>query len=369
LDLASDLVHPASCATHPVHVAYVFGSANAGEAGEVFHVEAGPWNCRLGSRTGAGVVGAHPFGALLAGVAIGAESLRLALRLIAARTNARTLLEHDLARPAGVFLELPALPTRPLDLGAIDIISAGAITNAALFALFRWPGLRARLRTIDADIATESNLNRYALLRRGALHQKKVVALSSYATPNITIESVDDRFDETSLSNLLPLSARVLVGVDDIPSRWLVSRHAPGWYSVAGTTHFTVMVSDHDPKGPCGGCLHPVDDADDEPIPTVSFVSGLAGLLQAYRVLAHGYGLASEPVVLAAPFNLGAPRALAYIGIAPRRDCPNACVASRAMFNPDRGASRCASLTLFPESSLTHGGNEPIPIRTARSLL
>jgi molybdopterin/thiamine biosynthesis adenylyltransferase len=331
LDLAGDLVLPASLSTDRVDLAFVFGDASSGAAGEVFHVEAEPWLCRLQPEPGSGVRGEQPFGALLAGAAAGAESLRTSLRLIATRTGARPLAEHNLARPPAITLRLPELPSTPIDLGAVDAISGGAITNAALSALLRCPGLRCAMRVVDDDIAAESNLNRYGLLRRSALGQPKVAMLKSFATQDVSIEPLDARFAEASLSAVLPLAQRVLVGVDDIPSRWLVSRHAPNWVCVAGTTHFAAIVSEHIPSGPCAGCLHPVDDPGNQQIPTVSFVSALAGFLQAYRLVAHGHGVAPAPPVLASPFNLAAPRALARVGLAARADCPVGCQASLAL--------------------------------------
>jgi molybdopterin/thiamine biosynthesis adenylyltransferase len=326
-DLAGDLIQPAGRPEGVADIAFVFGKGAAGPAHEVLNVEADNWGCRLGGGSN-GVGGDLPFGGLLAGVAVAAESMRCALRRLAA-SGAHPLPEHGLQMPGEIALQLPPLPSHELDLGAVDAISAGAITNAALFALLRWPGLSAGLRVIDDDIAAESNLNRYALLRRSDLVQPKVDVLRGYSTEHLAIQAVNSRYTDDTAAGLGPLAPMILVGVDDIPSRWTVARRAPGWLCVAGTTHFAVVVSEHMPGGPCAGCLHPRDDPGTGEIPTASFVSQLAGFLQAHRLLANGYGLEPAPPVLAAPFNLAAERSLTSIGLAARADCPVGCAASK----------------------------------------
>jgi molybdopterin/thiamine biosynthesis adenylyltransferase len=340
MELTRDLLVPASLDDDTVDVSFVFGTANPGEADEVWHVQAGDWQCFLGRAfASAGVQGDLPFGGILAGVALAAESLRCALRLLAERTGVEPSREHSLIASSDIRMQLNPLHAGPLDIGDVDVISGGAITNASLFALLRWPYLKGRVRVVDDDTPEPSNLNRYALLRRGHVESQrtKVSILSSYATKNLAIEGSEQRFIPTTVPRLLPLRDRVLVGVDDIPSRWLVARHAPSWICVAGTTHFAAMVSEHNADGPCAGCLHPRDDPEKGDIPTASFVSQLAGYLQAYRLLANVAGAAPTGPTLAAPFNLGAQHALTEIGLAARYDCPVGCHASRQSAVPDGG--------------------------------
>ena len=52
---------------------------------------------------------------------------------------------------------------REIDLGDVDIISAGAITQATLYALLRVPALRMRGRIFDDDMTATTNLNRNML--------------------------------------------------------------------------------------------------------------------------------------------------------------------------------------------------------------
>lgn len=46
------------------------------------------------------------------------------------------------------------------------MISGGAITNAALYALLRMPAVTAAMRIIEPDMLDVPNLNRYALARQ-----------------------------------------------------------------------------------------------------------------------------------------------------------------------------------------------------------
>jgi molybdopterin/thiamine biosynthesis adenylyltransferase len=318
-------------------LAIVFGTVASPPARELIHVSGDSWGCSLREEPGDGFLGTLPFGGLLAGAALGAETLRVSLGNLARATQTRTLPEHRLARGGAITVSLPPLPREGLNLGALDVISAGAITNAALFALLRWPGLRARLRLFDDDVLQESNLNRYTLMLRTQIGAEKARLLATLGTESISIEPVCARFDSAT-SERLHLAQQVLVGVDHIPSRWLLSSLAPRWMCVAATTHFAAMVSEHEQGGPCAACLHPRDDVQPGEIPTVSFVSQLAGYLQAYRLLCHGYEIASAPPTLAAPFNLAGVRPIASIGLSARADCPVRCEASSTSYPEPRAA-------------------------------
>jgi molybdopterin/thiamine biosynthesis adenylyltransferase len=335
---ADELGFPVACDTAPVDIAFVFGDASPGAAGSVFQVSCDDWSCRLDTRSGVGARGAAPFGGMLAGVAVGAESFRSALRLLAQRT--RQLAQHDLVSPQVLTAALPPLPCEPVDVGTVDVVSAGAITNAALFTLLRVGGLRGALRIIDDDTAAESNLNRYLLLRRRDLGRLKAMQLTDYSTRSLTLEAEPSRFQDVTLPALTPLAAQVLVGVDDIPSRWLVQRQEPDWLGLAATTDFEVLVSAHGPGTPCAGCLHPYDIPAAGEIPTVAFVSAAAGTLLAYRLLARHHGLALAAPTLAYPFNLASPRAISAVGLAARSDCRVGCAASRAVRAAGQGAGR-----------------------------
>jgi len=259
-----------------------------------------------------GFRGHLPFGATLAAVAAGAEVTRIACARIARERGLRVAAEFDLGGPHGCELRLPELALVPgVELAEFDVVSAGAITHACFFNLLRIQGARGSARIFDSDRSEETNLNRYAMQRRSTLGQAKVHTLVDMASEGLGIEPVESRLDDR-LAARVRLRNRVLVGVDHIPSRWTAQRHSPGWLCVAGTSHFTAMVSEHEPRTPCAACLHPRDDPNAPMyLPTISFVSLLAGTLQAHRLLAHVSGLPAAPPLLAAGFNLGSPEALA----------------------------------------------------------
>lgn len=112
--------------------------------------------------------GRYPIGAMFAGVAIGAEVFRVVLTALAEENGLASAggLYLGGAKPLRVGLPPLQLPS-VINLGAIDFVSAGAITNAALFTLLRVPGLRARIRVIDDDILRLENLK--SLSARSAL--------------------------------------------------------------------------------------------------------------------------------------------------------------------------------------------------------
>jgi hypothetical protein len=108
------------------------------------------------------------------------------------------------------------------------------------------------------------------------------------------IEPVAKRYEPAEVDGIA-LGALVLVGVDDIPSRWLVQRARPKWLGIGATTHWSAMASFHVPgMGGCAECLHPLDDPSKVPIPTVAFVSFWAGLLTAAYFLRHRIGELGE---------------------------------------------------------------------------
>ncbi len=289
------------------------------------------WSFHLVPAGPVGFLGELPFGAGLGAVAASAELFRHIMVRLGGDTAAEPQREHPLRDPLPASHSLAPFALRPNDLGHVDSISAGALATSMLYLLLRVPGVEAQLRLIDSDIGALSNLNRYLLLCRSFLGVPKTNALASYANDAIRIEPVPLRFDEKSEPEILPLANRVLVGVDDIPSRWRAQAAAPNWLGVAATSHFEVVVSEHTPSSPCAGCLHPRDDPGQaEDIPTISFVSAMSGFLLAYRLLRAGAGGASNPSqTLVYPFNLAGEIPVWELPLAARVDCPVGCAASR----------------------------------------
>jgi tRNA A37 threonylcarbamoyladenosine dehydratase len=220
-----------------------------------------------------------------------------------------------------------------VDLQSVDFVSGGAITNAAINTLLRIPGIRARARVIEPELLEASNLNRYAMSRRSNVGQPKAEALAAWATPDFLIEQLRLRLDCNTLPQVAPLAGAVVVGADDIPTRWLVQSQWPSWLCVGSTTHFFTLTSDHAQGQACAACLHPTDDGVQATIPTVAFVSYLAGLQCAARVLVHALGLQPPPeqqAVAVYPLRLDGKHAVWAYLVQANRECPVRCTASRA---------------------------------------
>jgi hypothetical protein len=328
----ADLLQPMDLGPgEPVDLTVVFGDT-ATSAKPAIRVVGGAWEARIGDAAAPGSpwAGELPFGAMLSGPAVAAEAFRMAMDSLGATHGVRALPEHHVGAPGEVRLALEPLGVpAALALGALDFISAGAITNAAVAAMLRVPGMAGALRVFDADTGALSNLNRYALLNVLLLDQPKVHALARFQSRLLSIEPLAVRLGPQS--GPTTLAERVLVGVDDIPSRWLAQKRSPGWLCVAGTSRMEVVVSEHVRGGACAGCMHAHDDDGQALIPTASFVSQLAGVLQAYRLLANAIDGTTRPPLVAYGLGLNGPRPLLSLGQRAREDCPVACVASRAL--------------------------------------
>jgi hypothetical protein len=185
----------------------------------------------------------------------------------------------------------------------------------------------------DDDITAASNLNRNMLTLNSDVGRLKTCVVCDHFSSATLILPVNRRFVGDNYG--VQLSNRVLIGVDDIPSRWSVQRHAPHWVGVGGTSHFSVSSSSHLPEQACAGCLHPVDDpVNDLPIPTVSFVSFWAGLSLAVRLIMEAikkpYASDAQHLWLT-PLRCDQRHAAMWMPVATRKDCPVTCVASRRL--------------------------------------
>jgi hypothetical protein len=226
-----------------------------------------------------------------------------------------------------------AVPADGVDVGNVDLISGGAISQAALYSL-RLPRLRMSGRVFDDDVTGPSNLNRNMLTLAKDVGLAKVQVIARQCSANLRVEPVAARFWGQS-SRSISLSGRILVGVDDVPSRWEVQRRALGWLAVSGTSHLGISSSAHCPEDPCSGCLHPIDDeAGALPIPTVSYVSFWAGLVMAVRLVREAIGHpypSSQQQLWLTPLRMDEPHAAVWAPVAARQDCPVHCSASRSL--------------------------------------
>ena len=338
LDYANDLIPGLRCGNGlgECDLSFVLGDGMAGEI-NVLRVTGGSWSCTVGP---AGEIpscrwnGDWPIGALLAAAAGAAEALRAALQRIASATGYQLSAEFESqpGRPVRLDLSDRAVRRRPLDLGRVDVISGGAITNATIYALLRVPEVSVDLRVIEPETVDLTNLNRYPLARRSDRNRPKVKVLEGYSRAAVTISGIEAPFDDSWPVVLGNLAARVLVGVDQIPVRWAIQEAAPAWLQVTGTSHFFVMASSHHPDGPCAGCAHPTDEQGDDPIPTISFVSMWAGILQLLDLLNEASGQPTTGrYTICYPFGLSGSRPVLRGTIGRVATCPVGCKASQSV--------------------------------------
>jgi hypothetical protein len=272
-----------------------------------------------------------PMGALAAAVLMAAEAIkitgRMLLPLSPAAGSLRALFED---RPSARMVLAPRYTPIVRDLGEFDIVSAGAVSNAIVYALYRIPGVTADARVFDRDISDGSNLNRNALLTTDTLEDPKVALFAASAPRGFALDPIADHYP---LDGSIPLREYVMTGVDDVPTRWALGRAGARWMGVGATTHFHCMPSVHYAHSACAGCLHPRDEAIEGPTPTVSFVSFAAGLFVAaefLREIAGDSRLASHHRYMT-PLLPGDDSDWSH-PVPVNANCPAGCAASRVVF-------------------------------------
>jgi hypothetical protein len=272
-------------------------------------------------------------GAIISALPAADEAFKLVMRRLPLRSQS-DLVYFEPSYSCGFdfgAIQLPNLHTVRIDLETVDLISAGAISQAALFALLRVPNLSMSGRIFDDDLTASSNLNRNMLSLIDDVGLPKVDVVARRCAPHIKLHPVGTRFAEGG--GVGKLAQRVLVGVDDIPSRWAVQKQNPAWLAVSGTSHYSVSSSVHEPNQPCSGCLHPVDDPmPANPIPTSCFVSLWAGLAMAVRLLRDALGWRypdDRQHLWMTPLRMDLSHAAIWSPVPPRQDCPVKCALSR----------------------------------------
>ena len=276
-----------------------------------------------------------PIGSMVSAALAAAEAFKFVMRRMPLR-NAAARIFFDASASCSFKFDTIAVPKRVVDFGDVDIISAGAISQATLYVLMRLPRVQIAARIFDNDVTDASNLNRNMLTLIDDVGLPKVVVAAQRCSPKLRLEAIREHFSEKILE-FQKLGPRVLVGVDDIPSRWEVQRRARGWLAVGGTSHFSVSSSSHGPNQPCSGCLHPADEPRGTavvPIPTVSFVSFWAGLVTAVRLIGEALGTncaSNRQHLWLTALRMDLPSAALWMPVAPRRDCPVKCSVARAL--------------------------------------
>lgn len=271
--------------------------------------------------------GSWTLGASAAAAIAASEVFKAALRPIA-RPSGAVVEQLAAASHATLSLAPDTFDPGESDAGQVDFVSGGAINSAALHALLRLRHLHAEARIIEPEVLELSNLNRYPLARLSRWGWLKIDALKEFETSSFRIKGVRERFGPASAARLRPLAPVVVVGVDDIPSRWEVQKEWPRSLIVGATDHFTAVVSDHGRGTGCAGCFHPTDDGVQAAIPTAAFVSYLSGVLVASRLVLVSAGAsvdAGERAIELASLRLDRPSGIWRHPVLPFRGCPVVC--------------------------------------------
>ena len=270
-----------------------------------------------------------PMGAMAAAVLVASEAIKFVGHSLASLSGSPTHIRELFGSSRSAFLRLAPKDTPQIaTLGEFDVISAGAVSNALVYALMRLPDVVGNARVFDGDVSDKSNLNRNMLLTMELLHLSKVDLLAQFSR-GIKVNPIARHFNRGDLHKLV---ARVAVGVDDIPTRWLLAEAGADWMGIGATSHFSSMSSVHFPNSACAACLHPHDERIEGPIPTIAFVSFLSGLMAAANLVID---IPRSPV-----FPASQQRYLTSLHVendygdfsspvAPRADCPARCPASR----------------------------------------
>ena len=182
-----------------------------------------------------------PVGSMVSAALAANEAFKFAMRRMPLRNPADQVFFEASRACHWNFGPLPLLQ-QTVDFGQVDVISGGAISQACLYALMRFPDIQMRGRVFDDDLTGQSNLNRNMLTLASDIGSSKVEIISERCGSKLQLRPIANRFTGET-SEVDKLAPRVLVGVDDIPSRWNVQRHAPGWIAVSGTSHFSVSSS------------------------------------------------------------------------------------------------------------------------------
>jgi len=323
---------------------FILGDSRAEESGSAWRLGGSDWG---GVVERSGMVprwtGHWPVGGMVSATLAAGETFKYAMGRLPFRNPEDQIFFEPSSSASWEFDSLGSL--EKTELGEVDIVSAGAISQAALYALVRIPNLRMRGRVFDDDTTEETNLNRNMLSLVGDIGLMKASLVAGRCSPNCDLLPIQERFGlGDRVEELAPL---VLVGVDDIPSRWAVQRNAPGVVIVSGTSHFSISSSCHGPGGPCCGCQHPVDDAGGATtIPTVSFVSFWAGLAMTVRLIRRAMGRPyprNRQHLWLTPLRMDLSNAAMWSSVFPRGDCPVGCFASRVPRWKARASGRCVS--------------------------
>lgn len=170
----------------------------------------------------------------------------------------------------------------------IALVGAGGLgAPASLYLAAAGVG---RLRIIDPDVVDRTNLQRQVIYAELDLGEAKVTASARHLSalnPNITIDQVQARLDETNAADLLEDFDLVLDGTDDFATRFAVNSACVrlGIPLVSGAIgRWTGQVGVFGSR-PCYRCLVPEIPPDAETCAAVGVMGALAGVIGSMMAL------------------------------------------------------------------------------------
>jgi hypothetical protein len=314
VDLGADLIPGLTIRQTAVdaEITFVFGDSADHKANvePTFAVDVSDFGCRIhtpgapGSRIESDVA----YGGLAAGAAVAALALDRALPNIEAATErTRTSqLRPSPGPPVDIDLRaiFPNLSLASRSISHLDVISGGAVTNGFIYTLLWLPVRCEQLEVADDDDVDWHNLNRCTQFRASDVTSPKVAALERSCTDSLRITGRRERFQRPGAGQASTLPDDVVVGVDRIEARWWVQEAWPRNLYVAATSNHEAVVTTHYANGACAGCAHPQAAPPSDEIPTISFVSFWAGLLQVCALLTKNAHSTSRRLTVF-PFALG----------------------------------------------------------------
>jgi len=170
----------------------------------------------------------------------------------------------------------------------IALVGAGGLgAPASLYLAAAGVG---HLRIIDPDVVDRTNLQRQVIYAELDLGEAKVTASARHLSalnPNITIDQVQARLDETNAADLLEDFDLVLDGTDDFATRFAVNSACVrlGISLVSGAIgRWTGQVGVFGSR-PCYRCLVPEIPPDAETCAAVGVMGALAGVIGSMMAL------------------------------------------------------------------------------------
>lgn len=170
----------------------------------------------------------------------------------------------------------------------VALVGAGGLgAPASLYLAAAGVG---HIRIIDPDVVDRSNLQRQIIYAEADLDTPKVGASARHLSalnPNVTIDPVQARLDETNAAQLLGGFDLVLDGTDDFATRFAVNEAciAHGIALVSGAIgRWTGQVGVFGSR-PCYRCLVPEIPPDAETCSAVGVMGALAGVIGSMMAL------------------------------------------------------------------------------------